>query len=193
MPILPQLPGTPASIGQLVGGPDSHFFWVKERIISMNTSRTVVGIVDALDWPELQIFPNTFYMVLGDTTSGRFGTKAVLGLSTVVQWCWFIPGDDLSTNQRGRNRGNRYRIEWQQMMAEIQYGLFPYYCPKQMWSAQDINGQIQTAASPVDPPEQIWWSFPRFTRGQKMDQKKAGGLYNIAQVGVSQFGDLIQA
>ena len=154
----------PVAIGQDIGAVQSHFYWVKARIIALNPRRTVIGINDAMDWPPKQFLPNTFYMMPYDTTTSRgFGTTSSLGLSNVVQWNWMVPGDDLQATQRGRNRADRFLID-QQMMSEVKYGLFPYFCPKLVYSAHDVNGAIVLTGSTIVPPENVWWSHPKFIR-----------------------------
>ena len=181
----------PAAIGQIIGAPESHFRYVKSRIITLNPNRIVRGITEALDWPPKPFEPDTFYMILGDMQPrAGFGTRYSLGLTTLVQWAWMIPGDDLAQNQVGRNRGNRFRKN-QQMMAEIIYGLFPNFCQKQIWSAVENNGQIIYQGVDINPPEQIWWSYPEFKRFQAEDEKSSGIAYRVAQIGLSQFGDAI--
>lgn len=182
----------PAAIGQLIAAPESHFRWVKGRILTQNSKRTVDGIVDALDWPAKQLLPNTFYMILGDiSTRAGFGTPTASGLSNVVQWAWMVPGDDLAANQRGRNRGDRFRIN-QQMMSEIVNGLFPYFCPKQIGQAFDNgNGGFNNVISDISPPETIWWSLPKFSRAKMDNEQKSGIIYTVATIGLNQFGDTI--
>src|ERR1035438_2835505 len=181
----------PADIGQVIGAAQSHFYWVKKRIIALNSQRTIIGINDAMDWPPKQFLPNTFYMLPMDTTTRQgFGTPTSLGLANVVQWNWMAPGDDLASNQRGRNRADRFLIN-QQMVSEIMYGLYPYFCDKQIYKAQDVGGVIKLTGSTIDPPEQIWWTYPRFLKARLDDEQKSGILYSIAQVTLNQFGDSI--
>jgi len=183
--------GSGIVIGQIIGAPETHFRWVKNRIIALNSDRIVPGIVDALDWPPKEFVPNAFYMILEDTpTRAGFGTKATMGMSTLVEWAWMVPGDNLQANQVGRNRGNRFRTNWQ-MMSELMYGLFPYFCPKETWATAENNGQVTYTGTPL-PGETIWWSNPKFSKAQAQDEKKSGILYTVATIGLSQFGDTIQ-
>lgn len=183
----------PAAIGQIIGGPESHYRWVKGRILAQNPGRTVDGIVDALDWPAKQLLPNTFYMILGDiSTRAGFGTPTAEGMANVVQWAWMVPGDDLGANQRGRNRGDRFRIN-QQMIAELMNGLFPNFCPKQMWTGYENAGVFTYVGKAIDPPETIWWSLPKFSRAKRDNEEKSGIIYTLATVGLNQWGDTILA
>lgn len=170
---------------------DSHYRWVKSRILALNPNRTVVGIVDAMDWPPKEINFESFYLiVLGSSVPQGMFSPTAMGMSTVVQWAWMIEGDDLTSATRGRNRGDRYRKHWT-MLKELMNGLYPYFCEKKSWSAQqDGTGAIQLTSTSMNPVEQIWWSRPRIMPSTPKEEK-SGILVGGIQTSIGQSTDQI--
>ena len=166
---------------------DTFFKYVKARIIAANNGRTVVGIIEANDWPPKDVMPNAFYLLtLGDVPNRNGGSASALNMIHLVQWVWTIPGDDLTQDQLGHNRGNRYRINWQ-MKTELVRGMFPGFCPKNSYTPQIVNGAITSVPTPSG--DTITWSAPRFMKTNMLD--KSGIIYCGAQVHISQFADSI--
>lgn len=160
---------------------NSYFKFVKARIIAKNPQRTIVGIVESNAWPPKNFVPNAFYLLLlGETATG--GTPTSLGIVHLVQWMWIIPGDDITQDKVGNNRGNRYAINYQ-MKEEIVYGLFPYFCDKNSYTPQQQGNSIVAVATPLN--EKIWWSRPRFLPTKF--ERQEGVIYGSVQVSVSEF------
>lgn len=160
---------------------NSFFKYVKSRIIVKNPQRTVVSIVEANAWPPKNIKFNAFYLLLmGEAANG--GTPSGLGISHSTQWMWVIPGDDISQDKVGNNRGNRYAINYQ-MKEELIYGLFPYFCEKNTYIPQQQGNTL--VAVPTALNERIWWSRPRFMPTKF--EKQEGIIYGAVQVAISEF------
>src|SRR6267142_2543230 len=166
---------------------DSHFKYVKARIIASNSSRIVVSILEANAWPPQAVDSNAFYLLLlGETTAKEFGTVTSRGIIHLVQWVWIITGDDLLQNQLGKNRGNRYRIN-SAMKSELMNGLYPGFCPKNTYTASQQGNQVQVQATPAN--EKIWWSAAKWMPTKFEDD--SGVVYGAAQVFISEFSDVI--
>lgn len=165
---------------------DSYWKYVKPRIIANNPQRTVVGIIEANEWPPKQVQFNSFYLLaLGETPSRGFGSKTNRGLTYLVQWMWLIPGDDKAQGTMGKNRGNRYRIHYQ-MKSELGQASYPGFCDKNTYTAPAAPGLPATATA---LGEKIWWSPLRFMPSHL--EEKSGLLQGSAQVHINSFGDVI--
>lgn len=163
---------------------------MKGRITTKYPQRTVVGVVEAMDWPPKQVQMNAFYLLtLGDVPMQNVLSSSSTGWAHLVQWVWIIPGDDLSANQRGRNRGNRFRTIWQ-MKQELVYGLYPYFTEKKTWSAvQTGDTQITYTGTSLNPVETFYWTRPKFIPNKLIET--SGIAYGAAQVFIGDFGDVI--
>jgi hypothetical protein len=165
----------------------SYYQYVKNRIVEYNSSRTVGGVVDAMDWPPKQVLPNTFYLLtVGDTTPKAMYSPFSMGEVSLLQWVWLVPGEDLTNSTRGKNRGNRFIINFQ-MKNELLIGLYPYFCEKQHWEADQVGNTIKLIGTSLTPKETIWWTPPRFLPPKF--EETSGITYGAAQVSLTQWSD----
>lgn len=146
---------------------DSHYAYVKARILAINPTRVFSGIVHASDWPSVQAIPESFYLVTNTLDPFRSegpGTGSVSASSLLygetVSWVWAILGTDIQAGTVAANRGDRYRTNLQ-MVQEIIQGWFPGFCQKQQFSINQANGAL--IATPYVPAEQVWFSPPKFS------------------------------
>lgn len=135
---------------------DSHYQYVKARILALNPNRIVAGLLDAQDWPSKPIKFDAFYLlVLGEVSVGRQGFSPSTPIKLhQIQWAWINRGTDLKSGERQANRGDRYRV-MQTMKGELMNGLYPGYTEKLSWSL-NTNGNF-VGTSKV-PPEFITWT-----------------------------------
>ena len=166
---------------------DSHYQWVKARILANNPQRLVMGLLNAQDWPNKDIKTEAFYLLVLPEAAGpnESSTASIQRLSHNVQWVWMIAGTDIpASGARKANRGDRYRTQVS-MKNELINGLFPYYCEKKSWSL-DANGRW--IGQSLDPAEAISWTRAQFHDRQ---DKPSGAVYGSAAVSISNMLDQI--
>lgn len=132
-------------------GVDSHYQWVKARILAKNPTRVVAGLLNAQDWPSKPIKLDAFYLlVLGEVPVGRemYSTYSAAKFHQ-LQWVWINKGADIpAQGVRAANRGGRYRT-MQAMKEELNYALVPGYTEKKSWSM---------VATGNPPPNDFKWT-----------------------------------
>jgi hypothetical protein len=169
---------------------ESHYRYVKNAIITLNTARTVVGILEAMDWPPKEIQLNAFYVLsLGETPAENVKQIYSTGMLHLIQWTWIIAGSDLNSTQRGRNKGDRFRINFA-MKSELIQALSPYFTERKKWSAKQVGNVIQYTGTSYDPPEKCFWTRPKFLPPKL--EGSSGVIYGAAQLYIADFGDTIE-
>ena|ERR1700751_1350233 len=164
---------------------DSHYEYVKGRILTVNPNRVVAGLLSAQDWPSKPLKFDAFYLlVLGEMPLGRQWYSASVPVKFhQVQWVWINKGTELTQGIRQANRGDKYRV-MQAMKGELLNGLFPNFTQKFSWSL--VNG-VWTSA-PLNPVEFILWNPVEFH--EKID-KESGMMYGSGAVRVVDMTDVI--
>src|SRR5205807_2215734 len=104
--------------------------------------------------------------------------------SHTLQWVWVVFGDDLAPDKKGRNRGNRYRVDLQ-IKDELVRATWPHFTPKFHLSTSGST----LVATPIDPPEAIYWTKLEF--GPKKGNRDSGVIYGYGSTHVTQFNDQI--
>ncbi len=160
---------------------DSHYNYVRTRVLAANASRLFKGAMKAQDWPEQNVHFEAFYML-------DLGAPKPLGRQTysasdqifsyTVQWTWIVMGSDITTNTKGRNRADRYRTDYA-MMEELRSGLFPNFCEKVQVSL-DTDGIVQKTS--YSPKEYIHWTPAEFNT---RTDKESGLIYSMCTVRIT--------
>src|SRR6266446_6014765 len=161
---------------------DSHYIYVRNRILTLNPTRVMGGVLNAQDWPSKPIKFDAFYLlVLGESSVGRAGYSASTPIKFhTIQWVWINKGTDLTPGVKAANRGDRYRI-MQQMKGELLNGFYPNFAEKLSWTLVPTgqpspNDAKWTGTSKV-PQEFVWWTPVDFH--EKLD-KESGVQYGSA-------------
>jgi hypothetical protein len=149
---------------------------------TINPDRQVIGISDAMDWPQKGVVNNAFYLlVLGQRpiTGKSFWSAAIPVVVHELQWVWLIAGSDLTQGKVGRSRGDRYRTNLT-MRGELLQANYAWWCEKQEWSVtgNTPNGLALTPTE-LSPIENVWWTPLTFLN--RMD-KDTGVAYGAASV-----------
>ena len=167
---------------------DSHYFAVKNRILQLNPSRQVVGIMDAQDWPAQDVkFEALYCLCLGESPIGKQGWSPTIPIVYhTVQWTWLIAGTDTQAGIQGKSRGDRYRKNYQ-IEKELEYGIFPQFAQKNTYSI-DGNGVLRI--TPVVPTEFILWTPVSFA---KKSDKVSGLIYGTATTRITDMTGTIAA
>lgn len=144
---------------------DSYYYYVKGRVLQINSDRTFGGIVQARDWPMKEAQLETPYLLIQADTGKPLG-KALSWYRPLVnfqvRWAWMIQGDNIQANAQSTNRGNKYRINMQ-MIQEIVIASSPGFCQKYQYSVvDDGTGNPEKLSVAYDPTEYVRWSVPRF-------------------------------
>lgn len=142
---------------------DSHYNYVRTRILAVNKERKFGGIVEARDWPLKETIPGAYYFLINSAPPNKGqgpGTNSwsspLYGIQ--VQWAWTIIGTDIPQNSLMSNRGDRYRKNFA-MIQEILQGFYPGFSEKLQFS---MNG-LELVSTSYIPKEMVWWTKPRFT------------------------------
>jgi len=172
----------------LIDAIDSYIRHVRLRMGTINPSRHVRGPIDAEDWPPKQIEFETFYLLTLSDVESPEGTIEVPIYTHMVQWTWAILGADLGDGTKGRNRGNRYRTDYQ-LKDELRRANNPNHADKVHLSVGNSETGTLTYM-PSDIQEQITWSKLHFN---KQTDKPSGLLYVTATVYITQITEPITA
>jgi hypothetical protein len=166
---------------------DTHYLAVKARILQLNPARNVVGVMDAMDWPQQTVdFEALYCIALGEVPIGKQGDSAATPIVIhTIQWTWMILGTNVQSGIQIRSRGDKYRTHYQ-IVKELEYGIFPRYAQKQSVST-DASGNL--VVTPVVPTEYILWS--PLSVAKKLD-KASGLIYGIGTVRITNLSDTIQ-
>lgn len=166
---------------------DSHYNYVKTRILAINPVRVFGGLLNAQDWPSKPIKYDAFYLLLlGEDSVGRQGYSASTPIKFhQIQWSWITKGTDLPLGVRQANRGDRYRTV-QLMKSELLTGLFPNYAEKKSWG---LVGGTYTGTS-KNPQEFNTWTPVSFH--EKYD-KDSGMIYGSGSLRIQDMLDTITA
>lgn len=174
-------PANPAMIDVL----DTFYLYVTTNLAKFNLGSltppvSLQGIVNAQDWPQREIVDGGLYLLyLQSVAVEEDSTRSQTYFEHFMQWAWVVIGTDLSSNQVGFNRGNRYRADMA-IEEALRQSHFPKFCPKRFLSADGVSGVVtSTLYSPV---EMIHWSMPRF--GIKLNNPQSGVAYGAAPVEV---------
>lgn len=172
----------------MVDWADSHYQYVKKRVLAINPTRVFSGIVQARSWPLEQAVPESFYLLLGNNAPLR-GENSWSGpaYSEKIQWAWQIIGTDILSNSQMRNRGDRYRTNFT-MVQELLQGMAFGFCEKQQYSISEVNGSPVLVATSYMPKESIWWKQPVFT---DRFERISGILFGYAASEVTGYGPTI--
>lgn len=147
----------------MVDWADSHYQYVKQRVLAINPNRVFSGIVQSRSWPIEQAVPESFYLLLGNNSPLRGENSwSAPGYSEKVQWAWQIIGTDIPANALMQNRGDRYRTNFT-MVQELLQGMAFGFCEKLQYSVSDVNGSPVLVVTSYVPKESIWWKKPVFT------------------------------
>jgi hypothetical protein len=160
---------------------------VRDRIVALNPSRKVLGVLDRRDWPPQDVAMEAFYcLVLGASPLGKqaFSAQNQWYVFT-CQWVWMIAGTDTQAGLRGLSRGDRGR-KHRQMLQELAHGLYPFFAQKKTFSMAGATMQ----SAPAVPTESITWTLPVLV--DKVDQE-SGLVYGTATVYVSGCADAIDS
>ena len=166
---------------------DSYIRHVRLRMATINPTRSIKGPMDAFDWPTRKIESEALYLLtLNDEPIGsQGGSQAVPIVTHMVQWSWVILGDDIAANVKGRNRGNRYRVEFQ-IKEELRQASYPGFTEKLHLTAAPESGSL--TFSSLDPKAAISWTRLEF---RKDTDKNSGVVYGIATTYITQITDAI--
>lgn len=170
---------------------DSHYQYVKHRILIVNPTRVFGGIVNARDWPLQETIPEAFYMLTTTLDPNRGQGPGTNSWSSPLygehlQWAWTLLGDDIAKNQLATNRGDRYRKQFA-MIQEITHGMFPGFCEKLKYSTASASDATLVGTSYV-PKEMIWFTKPRFS-----DRITSGILFGSAVTVLTSFAPEINS
>lgn len=151
-------------IETMVDWSDSHYQYVKDRVVGINPARAFGGIVQARAWPLKEVQFETFYMLVGKLDPmpmNGYNSWFAPGYSEAFRWIWQIKGTDINANVAA-NRGDRYRTN-SQMVQEILQGMYPGFCEKKTWSVvPDVDNNPILTATSFFPAEYVWWAKPSF-------------------------------
>jgi len=175
-------------VNSLLCGIDSHYFSVRNRVIAFNPARKVMGVMDAQDWPPLNVEMESFYCLdLGAVPIGKQGYSATIPIVIhTVQWTWLVSGTDIQKGIQIKSRGDRYRINGQ-IEKELENGLYPGFAQKLSVEYAGADGS-QLIGTPLDPVEYIMWSPASFV---KKSDKVSGLLYGTCTVRITNMTDSI--
>lgn len=174
----------------MIEGIDTYVRHVRLRLATINPNRQVKGPMSAQDWPVKRVIPEALYLlVLGDAPVGRAGFSPTVPIvHTTLQWAWVILGEDIADGVRGRNRGNRYRTDYE-IKEELRQAVYPGFAPKVRLSAAPQTGAL--TATPFDSQEAIFWTPLEY--GQQRQDRDSGVIYGIATTYITQMTDAITA
>lgn len=171
----------------LVDWSDSLYNYVIGRILAINPTRKFSGIVQARSWPIDRADPESFYLLLGNSSPLRTQVHTPVSAPTYsekIQWAWQIIGTDIPQNALQRNRGDRYRTNFT-MTQEILHGMYPFFCEKLQYNVSDVNGSPVLTGTSYVPKEMLWFKEPVFT--DRFD-KTSGILFGYGASEVTGFG-----
>jgi len=162
---------------------DSFFKTTKNRILSINSNRKVIGVMTALDWPPQTVQMESFYLLtLAETPVRKEAWSPSNPIMTfTLQWVWMIAGTDLQPGLKGRNRGDRYRTAFA-MKDELRKALYPQFCEKK-YITTDSNGTV--SFNSFDPPDYIRWTPPEFRDRSDRDSGLIYGLCALTLTAVT--------
>jgi hypothetical protein len=194
------MPPSTSPIDSMVDFSDSHYQYVKQRILAINPTRVFGGIINARDWPPKQAIPEAFYMLTTtlDPVKGHGISSRGHGVGTnswsaplyeeAIQWAWQLIGDDISADSASANRSKRYRTNFT-MIQEMLQGMYPGFCEKFKYSPDPDNvGAL--LATPYIPREMVWFPKPRFS--DRIEQQ-TGILFGSAVTTLSSFSPQINS
>ena len=173
-------------VNSMISAIDSHYLAVKARVQTLNPNRQVVGVMDAMDWPPLDVKMEALYcLALGEVPLGKQAYSASIPVVVhTVQWTWLIAGTDIQKGFQIRSRGDRYRTNYA-IEKELENGLFPGFAQKM---SVGVDGDGNLVSTPVDPVEYIVWSPASFV---KKSDKASGLLYGTCTVRITNMTDVI--
>src|SRR5262245_59479146 len=118
-------------VNSLIAAIDSHYLAVKARIQAFNPNRKVLGVMDSMDWPPLDVQMEALYcLALGEVPMpAESNSIAVPIIVHTVQWTWLIQGLEVQKGIQTRSRGSRYRVDGA-IKKELMYGIFPCFAQK---------------------------------------------------------------
>jgi hypothetical protein len=169
-------------------GVDSHYEYVKTRILTLNPNRSVKGLLSAQDWPSKPVIFDAFYLLdLGEEPVGKQCYSASTPIKFhLVQWVWINRGTDLKTGERKANRGDKYRI-MQTMKGELTNGLFPGFCEKFSWALDSTDKFVSTQKTPRE-----FISWPPVQCHEKWNKDDSGGIgYGAGSIRITDMLDEI--
>ena len=169
----------------MIEATDSYIREIRLRMQSINPNRVIKGPMDTSDWPPKEIVFEALYLLTLNDISGN-GSQEVPIYAHQVQWVWVILGADIGDGKRGRNRGNRYRVDYA-IKDELRRASSPNLTEKVRLS--ESNGQL--VATPFNPPQFITWS--RLDFGPKRSDQNSGVVYGLASTNITQITDPISA
>lgn len=168
----------------MINALDTLWNSVRTRWATINSSRKLMGIMDAQDFPPQVVeFDAVYMLVLADQPLGRQADSAAVPVFVhTVQFTWVNEGSDIGTEQNsdGRNRGDRYRVN-RQMIHEMVQALYPRFAqaiqlPTGNQLANASSFQIETLNLP------ILWTYPSFN---SRADKGSGLIYQTCTVRVT--------
>lgn len=151
------------------------------RMTTINPQRLLMGIMDAQDFPPQTVEPDAFYLVTKtEHPLGKNRDSAALPIYVyLVDFTWVNIGTNIGTaqNLEGKNRGDRYRTNYQ-MKSELIQALYPRFAEKvQAPSGTVLANQASFTLTTLNEP--VWWDYPKFT---VRADRNSGLLYTTAQV-----------
>jgi hypothetical protein len=165
----------------LLSAIDSYYEYCTGRMVTINPSRKMAGILDGQDWPSNLVQMESFYLLtLGQRPLGKqFWSGTVPVLAHTLQWSWMISGTDLKNSKVGRNRGDRYRTNLT-MREELLRASWPWFTEKLTWSVQGSTPSgLALQSQSLNPKESIWWTELTFMN--RLD-RASGLIYGTATV-----------
>lgn len=172
---------------------DSYFEYVRNRMLTVNPARKVVGVSDAMDWPSDVAIMNAFYLLtMGEKpiTGKSFWSAAVPVVVHSLQWVWLIQGSDLTEGKVGRSRADRYRTNMT-MRQELLKANYAWWGEKSNFSViENTPSGPALQSTPMDPVENVWWTPLTFLN--RLD-RESGVIYGAASTQLTDMTETITA
>ena len=159
-----------------------------------STPLLVGGIVQAQDWPQIEIQEGVLYLLFQKITPGNeLKSKTQRQYIYHCQWSWILIGTDIAPSQQAMNRGDRFMTDML-IMQYLKEANYPGFCQKMDYSASSlgvVSAIPSVSAFPVSKYESIVWDDLDFM--PRPDNKASGVLYNAAGVTISAYEDMAAA
>ena len=155
---------------------DSYYAYISDAYTTLNPSRILAGMVNAQDWPQVEIQEGALYLLyLTSVEVPEMGSRSQAYFEHYLQWSWVYLGTDIQAGQVGANRSDRFRSSMA-IVEELRQVSFPGFCPKQQIAIDPVTGT--PTFTPYNPVEMLHWSTPRL--GTKLANAQSGISYSTA-------------
>lgn len=175
---------SPAFTPAIVDSIDSFYKSVRDAMTALAPSQVFHGIIEAQDWPNIQIDPNggLYLLVIASNPVPEFSRPYQTYFEHFVQWNWVWMGQDLVAGQVAPNRGDRYRNQMATFEL-LRQAHFPGFTPKLAITGYDPTTGSGTF-TPYSPVEMVKWTAPKL---QMREQSQAGIVYGVATLQISAY------